>query len=701
MIKFNLSAIFLATFASQTWADVTISDDAPVDALAESTAFGTTGSRIFDIDANANHGRGNRFILPGGVGTSFQIDSVTIQASGTQTYLDDTLTLFIYQGTSADFNAGTGHTEESETYYEGTTVTPLTEESFTFSGSPTAGQYVTIALTTPIIVNDASDFGFFFIFDQGSGSNTSFFYQESGSPTDPNDGRTSVTEGGHGTAASRQMNYYVNGVTLDAGILVPSIVSSSTLIEGGESVTLDISFDTTVDSALLDTPSGSVDLLALDAADATPDDGEVSLIESPASTFTYEVTLARAGDESKSADLQVIVIDPANSPADNVFSTAIKDSSPLFYYRFEEATDAGYLLDSSGNSHHTNDFRGALAQGTGPGGMQNASYFDGASGVVTPATSQMNESFTISAVVNTDRLTGLPNLFSMTNGDGVGRSILYIGNNGFETFIAGSAVSLSDSSVIATGDSCLFHYVYDADPDQNPATDDQEIRIYANGALYGTPTAINPVAVNEGNWVLGTHKTISIQRYEGWLDETAVFESALTDSQIAAHGTAFFMAADPLLSFTADTLDIAAGEPITLTWKTSETATAVTLNGNPVDGAGEGGTHTTTVFPSFDTTYTLEASGPGGPFTRSLTATVEAPPAPPSVTSITSDLATPPNLTITISGTPNTSYNVKASEDLNDGFPENVTTVTTDDAGVGTKTFEGVGTKEFYRLEAQ
>ncbi|MDB4644186.1 hypothetical protein OAF59_00795 [bacterium] len=71
------------------------------------------------------------------------------------------------------------------------------------------------------------------------------------------------------------------------------------------------------------------------------------------------------------------------------------------------------------------------------------------------------------------------------------------------------------------------------------------------------------------------------------------------------------------------------------------------------------------------------------------------------MTSITSDLATPPNLTITISGTPNTSYNVKASEDLNDGFPENVTTVTTDDAGVGTKTFEGVGTKEFYRLEAQ
>ncbi|MGJ8723491.1 MAG: LamG-like jellyroll fold domain-containing protein [Roseibacillus sp.] len=700
----KFAAALLAASVVCSSADITINAAAPdpLDVIAQSTAFGSTGSRIFDIDANDNHGRGNRFLLTANADT-YEISSVTIVASGTQVYDNDSMTLFIYEGTSAEFNSGTGHTETSPTYYEGTTVTPLAEETFTLTGSPTAGQYVTFELTTPLVVAGDTDYGFFFTFDQGDGTNTSFFYRESGSPSDADDGRTSVTTTGYSTASSRQMNYYISGSEVDTGIINPTLVLSETLIEVGSSIDLNITYDVSADTASLTTPSGTVDLKVEDAADASPNDGVVVVNDSPAADFTYQVTLTKAGEADESASAEVLVIDPSAIPS-NAFSSAILADSPLFYYRYEEAVDSPFLADASGNGHHATDIIGNITLGAGPGGMQNAANSTTGSAISVPATSDMAASFTFVSVLNLDNFNSaaLGNVLAMANGTGNGRSILYHGNGGFQTFIDGGASLLTDSSALTSGLSCLVHAVYDADPDDDAFTLEGEMRIYINGSLYGIPTVIaNGVDVNNANWVLCSNKNLTSQSMNGWIDETAIFEAELTDAQIAAHATAFFSAGDPLLGFVSDVTEVPLGTSVELQWKTSDTATAVSIDSNPVDGAASGGIYTATFSPTVDTTYTIEVAGPGGPYTATVDIVVTAAPLPLDITSISTDQGTPPMVTIEFTGPANSSFDIQASANLSDDFPDFAGSASTDAAGIGSQTFPGVGDAEFYRLETQ
>ena len=124
------------------------------------------------------------------------------------------------------------------------------------------------------------------------------------------------------------------------------------------------------------------------------------------------------------------------------------------------------------------------------------------------------------------------------------------------------------------------------------------------------------------------------------------------------------------------------------------------LNGSPVDGSSDGGLHDVSVSPSRSTLYTLEVTGPGGPFTRMINVMVVGS-ASPIITSFTVGNAEELNLTIRILAEPNSSYNVMASQSLDDQFPDFITTVETDSSGVGTRTFESLEERRFYRIEAQ
>ena len=482
--------------------------------------------------------------------------------------------------------------------------------------------------------------------------------------------------------------------SVNTGWAEVTISPSNSIFNIDAPITFDIAFDPSAETALLTTPTGAVDLLAIDATDTTPNDGEVSFTESATTTFAYEVTLEIAGEDPKSTSVNLIVINPADSPADNAFTTTIKNSDPLFYYRFEEPAESNYLVDSSGNGHHTDNILGSLTQGSSPGAMQNAGFFDGNTSILVPATSSMNESFSFSAVMNIDslELAARQVILAMTDGELIGRSILYLDNTDFETFISGNAIRFADTDSLDVGGSCLVHFVHN--------TNFEDIRFYVNGSFRATITTLGSVAANEGNWVIGSHKNRTIQNYEGWLDEFALFESALTDTQISEHAAAFFQAADPLLSFTSNRLEIAQGESATLSWKTSDLATAVTLNGSPVDGTSDGGLHSISVSPSSNTVYTLEATGPGGPFTRTVSVTVLGS-TPPIITSLTADNTETLNLTISILAEPNSTYNMMASQSLNDQFPDFITTIVTDPSGVGTSTFESLEEKRFYRIELQ
>ena len=75
---------------------------------------------------------------------------------------------------------------------------------------------------------------------------------------------------------------------------------------------------------------------------------------------------------------------------------------------------------------------------------------------------------------------------------------------------------------------------------------------------------------------------------------------------------------------------------------------------------------------------------------------------PPPVFAITGITYDGGDVTLEVSGAANTTYSVKASATLVDGFPDYVGTVTTDGGGLGTfGPFAGVGSAEFYRLETQ
>ncbi|MGE9270263.1 MAG: LamG-like jellyroll fold domain-containing protein [Verrucomicrobiales bacterium] len=469
----------------------------------------------------------------------------------------------------------------------------------------------------------------------------------------------------------------------------PTITATEELIERGESIDLVVTFDPGADVAELTTPSGTVDLITLDLFDDNPDDGVVELSEFPLDSFTYVVESSRTGETPDSASYEILVAVPSDEPADNDFSTAIKSDSPLFYYRYEEPADSGYLLDSSGNGHHAGPFAGPLLQGESPGGMQLAGRSEDNAAIAVPVGSEMSESFTFVALVNLEGFNAnyVRHILSMADGNGTGRSLLYYSNGSFKSYISGATTDFTATAGFPENVSCLIHYVYDADA--------SELKFYINGELQGEPIAVGAVGANLGEWVLLSQKNLEINSYLGWIDETAVFESALTDAQIADHSTAFLDSADPLLGFISDSSEVDAGDPVTLTWKTSNQAWLVTLNGESVDGAFDGGLYSTTVNPTTTTTYTLEVNGES----REITITVLTPLEAPVITSVTTDDATPPSITIEIQGAASTSYNVQSSLDLSDGFPTAAGTITTDETGYGTATFDGLGTAGFYRVE--
>jgi len=562
--------------------------------------------------------------------------------------------------------------------WDGSAGTTSTLSPFT----PSAGT------TQTLVLGVESDGSFIYSYGSESGAGTSlidlnipYFFQ-------------TRTQGSSGNVIQS-----VSLLTSTSQFLSPTITSTSTLIELGDSIDLDITFDTSSDTASLATPGGAVDLLALDSSDAGPNDGMVTVIESPTSNFTYEVTATKSGSPSLSSSVDVIVVDPSLEAPDNAFSTVVKADGPLFYYRFEEGANPEVLLDSSGNSFHvtSDNILGGVTFGSGPGGMQNAGDFGANTAILVPASSAMNESYTFSAVINLDEsLDGpLGNILSMANGTGTGRSLFYYGSGGFQTFADGNLVFLSDADAVTEGMSCLVHVVFDSDPDDDPGTLESEMRVYVNGTQYGSPTALGAVAANTGDWILASNKNTPTQSLLGWLDEVAVFESELTDTQITDHATAFFAAADPLLGFTSDTAEITSGESVELTWKTSDQASVVTINGNPVDGGAGGGVYTMSFSPTTDTTYTIDVDGE----TREVMVTVLPPPAAPTIVSISVDGSTPPNVTIVIKGEPEASYDITASADLVTPFAGIGETISTDVNGDGSTTFPGVGTSEFYRVE--
>ncbi len=479
------------------------------------------------------------------------------------------------------------------------------------------------------------------------------------------------------------------------------MAASPTVLTPGQTTELTITFDPAADSVELGNSLDSTvdDLMALD----TDNDGVVVLTKSPTANVTYTTTVT-GGSNPGTTEVSVGVF---SDPAANDLSVAILADSPKLYYRFEEAAGAGYVFDSSGNGFHTSDILGTPVQGAPavPGSVGNAMQMPGDVSILSPATSAMDQSFTLCAMVNvTESASGLPQLiYGMTDGAGTGRSVFYLTSGGqMISFLNGGNVVDDSGTILPDGTSCLLHMVYDAGSGDGS---DDVVRFYINGVQSGGDVEVPGDAVpeNTGNWVLGSHKVRTLHFLDGYMDEAAVFETALSETRIAAQGAAFLNASDPLLGFVSDSVEINYGESVTFDWSVSNQATAVQING--VDQGitvGNGGTYTTVLSPSSTTTYTIEVfyGDSGESVTSEITVTViGGVTGLVEITSVSTDGGTPPNVTIEYTGAPNTQYNLETSPTMEEGtWTDLGPQAATDEEGIGTTTVTGSGDARFYRF---
>lgn len=197
---------------------VTLSPDPPAacSSLAENLS-GLIGSRIFDEDENANHGRGQLFNIAN-AGPSEML-GITIRQAGDQTFVNDTLTVIVFQGDEDQWSTGTGHTTAANgtDFFVGTTVTPVYTETFTLNGLHAANDFIDFNFAAPVAVDDG-DYGFLMIYNQIDGAETSLFYLENQAPAGESNGRLSLTDVSHSGPGSRGFHYAVRTIQTSAGL---------------------------------------------------------------------------------------------------------------------------------------------------------------------------------------------------------------------------------------------------------------------------------------------------------------------------------------------------------------------------------------------------------------------------------------------------------------------------------------------------
>jgi len=214
IMKLTAIPVFLvALLNNASGGTVTISGSAPTNDILLQNNTGGTQTKLYDEDRDGNHARGQLFNLPDGAGTSYQITSITVRKSSSQTYSNDTLTIRIFEGTQANWEAGTGHgtPADGSDYYVDTAVTPIYVEAFTLNGTINDSNYVTFQFTTPVTVNEDSDFGFLMTYDESTngagGTSPDYFQHFEGSAGK----RISITTSDHVTSINRHIRYIIQG----------------------------------------------------------------------------------------------------------------------------------------------------------------------------------------------------------------------------------------------------------------------------------------------------------------------------------------------------------------------------------------------------------------------------------------------------------------------------------------------------------
>ncbi|WP_372847308.1 hypothetical protein, partial [Pontiella sp.] len=105
----RLATVIVAAMATANLALAAVerSQDAPTVDIVASNPNGSIQTRAFDISESSNHARGQLFKLDKDKG--WIINAITFKKSGGQTFNNASITLYIFEGTEAQWTTGHGH----------------------------------------------------------------------------------------------------------------------------------------------------------------------------------------------------------------------------------------------------------------------------------------------------------------------------------------------------------------------------------------------------------------------------------------------------------------------------------------------------------------------------------------------------------------------------------------------------------------
>lgn len=303
------------------------------------------------------------------------------------------------------------------------------------------------------------------------------------------------------------------------------------------------------------------------------------------------------------------------------YSIEVLADNPVAFYRLNEEVGATMAIDSSPNENHAT-VEGSTPPTFGVEGLtaenDHAAEFSGSAAdqariVTPPLFNPALTSFTIEALFRTDSTTQQ----AVVQQDGAtGRTLFFlIGSTGEIGSFLGGGTRASGASAVPGQ---IRHGAFVFERSSNTWT------WYVDGTATASGN-VTPESSN-GEFLIGIHKNLTGNFFDGVIDEVAFYTHALTPERIAAHVEAISMPAI-LTSFSGAPINIPQGGSAQLSWEVAPEVTTMEIGRGigdvlPLTTAGTG---SLSVSPAATTTYTLTAKTPTGSETATVTIYVDEP----------------------------------------------------------------------------
>jgi len=319
--------------------------------------------------------------------------------------------------------------------------------------------------------------------------------------------------------------------------------------------------------------------------------------------------------------LILLALVPALSLSAAPYSTEVLADNPVAFYRLDEEPGATIALDSSPNENHAT-FAGSTLPSLGVDGLTGetttAAEFSGIASnnpriLTPPLFNPALTSFTIEAIFKTDSTTQQA---VVQQDGGTGRTLFFLasGSGEIRSFLGGGTRSSGTSAIVGQ----IHHGAFTFDNSTNIWT------WYIDGVATASGS-VTPES-SSGGFLIGIHKNLTGNFFDGVIDEVAFYTHALPADRIAEHVAS--MTTPPILnSFSGSPVNIPMGGNATLSWEVAPEVTALEIDQGISDvlPLTTDGTGSLSISPATTTTYTITATTPTGSDTASVTIYVDEP----------------------------------------------------------------------------